>query len=125
MLQSKWSPVIAWYHGLQKDSLNQNYPFGSLDILDPSGTNEIPGAELSLRLDGENGLYEKKWKRFLEWRIKAKTIKVKILPDRKFLQTLDFRTKKVINGVHYLLVEYRGSISKNGMGIAELTLIAL
>jgi len=124
MFQNKWSPLIAFYHGLFPDSKGVNYPFASLDIVDIDGE-LIPGLDLSLRLDGVNGLYEKKWKKYVEWRIKARTGKVKIIPNRKFLQNLRFSKKLMINGVKYLLVEHRGNIDKSGPKISELTLLVL
>ncbi len=124
MFQTKWAPLISYYHGMLPDWQNNDYPFASSDIKDPHG-NAIPGATLSLRLDGDNGLYTKKWKRYIDWRITARTVKVKILPDVQFVRSLKFSKKLVINGVHYLLVEYRGNMSNTGLSIAELTLLAL
>jgi hypothetical protein len=124
MFQTQWTPMIAYYHGMLPDWQNINYPFASSDNRDAHG-NVIPGMSLSLRLDGENGLFAKKWKRYIDWRITARSVKVKILPDIKFLRSLNFSKKLVINGVHYLLVEYRGNIDKNGPKEAELTLLVL
>jgi hypothetical protein len=122
MFQTKWVAGILFYHGMYPDSKAADYPFASNDIYDPSGA-AIDGAELSLRLDGENGLYEKKWKRYLTWRTTTPSVTVRILPDDKFLQGLKFSKKYSINGVNYLIAEYRGSIGRNGAGIAELTLL--
>ena len=122
--QTKWQGLLSYYHGMFPSYPSGTYPFGSPDIYDLWG-NPIPGLELSLKLDGENGIYEKKWKRYLEWRSTAIPVRVKIIPDRKFLQNLLFSKKKMINGVKYLLVEFRGNISKDGPKVAELTLLAL
>ena len=122
MYQTKWVAGILFYHGLYPDSQAADYPFASNDIYDPSGA-AISGSELSLRLDGDNGLYEKKWKRYLTWRTSTPSVTARILPDDNFLQGLKFSKKYTINGVKYLIAEYRGSINRTGAGIAELTLL--
>jgi len=124
MFQTSWTGMLSYYHGMYPCYPDGTYPFGSPDIIDLWG-NPIPGVDLALRLDGENGLYEMKWRKYLEWRIQAKTVKVKILPDRKFMQNMSFSKKLMINGVKYLLVEFRGNIDKAGPKIAELTLLVL
>jgi len=124
MFQTRWSPLVAYYHGMFPDSLNQNYPFASLDILDMNG-DPIPLQSLSLRIDGPNGLFEKKWKRYLSWRIKARPVKVKIIPDETFLRSMKFSSKYTINGVNYLLVDFKGNINSSGPGVAELCLLVL
>ncbi len=122
--QTKWTPMLAYYHGMFPSYPSGQYPFASPDIYDLWG-NQIPGVELSLLLDGPHGLFEKKWRKYVQWRIQAIVVKVKIIPDRQFLKNLSFSKPKMINGMKYLLVEFRGNISKDGPKVAELTLLAL
>jgi hypothetical protein len=122
MFQSNWKPGIVWYHGLQNDGNSDLYPFASSGITDLAGFT-IPGASLSLTLDGASGLYEQKWKTYLDWRITAKPVKVYIIPDHTFLHTLKFSKKVQFNGMQYLIAEARGNISKYGPGVWELSLL--
>lgn len=122
--QTRWQGLFAYYHGVFPCYPSGQYPFGSPDINDLWG-NQIPGIELSLLLDGPNGLFEKKWRKYLEWRTGAVVVKARIIPDRQFLKNLSFSKPKMINGVKYLLVEFRGNISKDGPKVAELTLLVM
>lgn len=121
--KTEWKPGIVWYHGLYNDNLGEAYPFASSGIISPGGST-IPGATLSLTLDGASGLYEKKWKTYLNWRINAKPVTVQIVPDRSFLQNFRFKKKVTINAVRYLIVDVRGNIGINGPEVFELSLLA-
>ncbi len=120
--QSEWSPLIAWYHGLRNDSQGNPYPFASAGTTDYNG-NAIPGADLALTLDGENGLLAKKWQRYLNWRLMAKPAKVRIVPSLEFLRTFKFRKKVRINGVTYLITQARGNVDRSGPGVWQLSLL--
>ncbi len=120
--QTEWQPTIVWYHGLKNDSNGNAYPYASASNLDPDG-NAISGMDLALTLDGESGLYEKKWKDYLTWRLSAKPIKVFIRPDHEFLRTFKFKRKLKINGVTYLAAQVRGTYKNKIAGIWELSLL--
>lgn len=124
MFQQEWAPSIVYYHGLYPDNQTNDYPFASPDIIDPDHE-EIDGMDISLRMGGDNGIYNKRWKRFAEWRIQAKEVVVPILPDAEFLRSLKFSRKYIINGVRYIAAEFRGNISRRGPEPAELTLLKL
>ncbi|KAF0200647.1 MAG: hypothetical protein FD170_3396 [Bacteroidetes bacterium] len=124
MYQTKWMPGVLYYHGMVKDNHDNDYPFASPGITDPDG-NTITGLDFSLKLEGENGLYEKKWKRFAEWRINAREVIVPILPDSEFIRTLRFNRKYMIDGVRYIIAEFRCNISSQGPEPGELTMLRL
>ena len=122
MFQAEWVPLLAYYHGLYPDTQDNDYPYANSDIVDPDG-NIITGMQISLRLQGENGLWEKRWKRFAEWRLTAKEVVYPILPDNDFLRKLKFNKKYIINGVRYIMVDFRGAISRRGPEPSEITLL--
>ncbi|PKN85402.1 MAG: hypothetical protein CVU46_11155 [Chloroflexi bacterium HGW-Chloroflexi-8] len=124
MYQTKWMPGVLWYHGMVKDNQENDYPFASPGIKYPDGAT-IPGMNFSLKLEGETGLYTKKWKRFAEWRINAREVVVPILPDSEFIRTLRFNRKYMIDGVRYIIAEFRCNISSHGPEPGELTMLRL
>jgi hypothetical protein len=120
--QTDWQPGVVWYHGMKNDSDGNPYPFASAGITDHAG-NTISGATLALTLDGSNGLFEKKWKTYLEWRLATKPVRVLIQPTAGFLRAFSFAKKVRFNGSNYLVAEMRGNILRTGPGTFELTLL--
>lgn len=113
--------ALVSYWGLCQDSNGSNYPFASNDVFDYNG-NKIPSANLALRPDGVYGLYEKKWKKFIQWRLASPGEFV----IQKYLSPLEinnldwFRWHK-IHGVDYLLKEIRFNIHNDHISIAEIS----
>lgn len=113
--------ILLFYRGLQKDSLDDDYPLGSNTVYDYAG-DKIPGADLSLRLDGQYGLFEKKWKNFIEWRLNSPgeyKLQKYIAPLE--IHQLDWFRWHKIHGVDYLLKEIRFNIRHDRLSIAEIT----
>jgi hypothetical protein len=123
--QTEWLPGIVWYHGMKYDDsgfFKILYPFASADLKDLEG-NDITDSPFTLRLDGENNLFDKKWKTYLDWRAQAKPVMVQIQPTAEFLRSFKFSKKVRFNGSNYLIAEMRGNISRTGPGVFELQLL--
>ena len=65
-----FSKYLLFYRGMQPDSQNNNYPLGSNDVYDYAG-NLISGANLSLRWNGQYGLWENRHRHWVEWLMKT------------------------------------------------------
>lgn len=86
------------YHGMIPDSNGSLYPYGSSDSFDRVG-NLLPDSSLSIRWDGETGLYNHVWKDYLTW-WKTKKMVTWIITDPSHLE---FSKRYEIAGNHYLL----------------------
>jgi hypothetical protein len=118
--RSKSQYALIPYWGLQKDASNQDYPFASNDVYNYGGT-KIDHANIALRPDGDCGLYEKKWKRFIQWRLESPGV-FKIMKHFTALELSQlnwFRWHK-IHGVDYLLKEVRFNIKNDRLSIAQI-----
>jgi len=71
---------------------------GSSDNLDIDG-NLIPGANLTLKNEGEHGIFNQLWREYLTWWMQRKQVNWMI----KNPSLLDFAAKYAINHNHYLL----------------------
>lgn len=96
--KNPFTPRVLLYQGLQKDSNEDDVPMGSSDNLDING-NLIPGANLTLKNEGEYGIYNQLWKKYLAWWIQRKQVNWMIENP----SIIDFATKYAINRNHYLL----------------------
>lgn len=95
------------------------YPFASYDVYGLEGQ-KIPEANLSLKWDGEYGIYERFAKEFIYWFNNiAKPVTILIQPTVEDLFT-DFSKKKRINGIDYIFDEIRGEIKGDTMSVAEV-----
>jgi hypothetical protein len=117
----EWKPLIVWYHGLKTDSAGGTYPFGSADCIDRAG-NIISDVPHSLKLQGFKNIYEARWKRYLNWRISAKPVRVNIIPDKAFLRNFQFSKTVRFGAVNYLVAQARGNINRLGPDVWELLL---
>ena len=99
---------------------NHKYPLGSNDVYDAFG-DKIPEANLSLRWDGEHGIYEKYAKDFIYWKneiAKAVTLFYQPVAEDLFF---DFSKKQRVNGIDYLFDEMRFEIRADGsFSLAEV-----
>ena len=118
--KSKSVYALIPYWGLQKDNANENYPFASSDVYSYSRT-KIDHANISLLPLGDYGLYEKKWKKFIQWRLQSPgEFKImKQLSPLEISQLNWFRWYK-IHGVDYLFQEVRFNIKNNRIGTAQI-----
>jgi len=89
---------LLFYHGMMADSVGTLYPYGSSDSFDRVG-NPLPDSNLSIRWDGETGLYNQLWKDYLTW-WKTKKMVTWIITDPT---SLEFSKIYEIAGNHYLL----------------------
>ncbi len=95
------------------------YPLGTNDVYDGQLA-KIPEANLSLKWDGEYGIYERFAKEFIYWFNNiAKRVTILIQPTVEDL-FMDFSMKKRINGIDYLIDEIRGEITGDKLSVAEV-----
>ncbi|MBL7105808.1 MAG: hypothetical protein ISS18_15900 [Bacteroidales bacterium] len=94
---------LLFYRGLQHDSLNASYPLGSNDVYDYGG-NKISNANISLKFDGDYGLYNNFWSDYFNWilNITTKVILKKLFSPIEINQ-FDFSKKYRHNGIDYLI----------------------
>jgi hypothetical protein len=112
--------ILLFYHGLHDDNDDNPYPFASNDVYDYAG-DKITGADLALRLDSDYGLYIKKWKSFIDWRLDSPaTYKFRKAITATEIAQLDWFRWHNILGVDYLLKEIRFNIRNNHLTIAEI-----
>lgn len=116
-----WKPAIIWYHGMRNDGEFNAYPFASYDIYDLN--KKRMNVPFAIALDGEDNLFDHKWKNYLNWRLDAKPVKIKIQPSMEFLRNFRFAKKVRFNGSNYLVADMRGNIKRNGPDVFELTLL--
>jgi hypothetical protein len=86
------------YQGMVPNSLGVRYPYGSSDNLDPAGE-PLENANLSLKWQGESGLYAQLWRSYLNWWNRRKVVTWLIADPSR----LDFFTVYEINNSNYLL----------------------
>lgn len=109
------------YHGfitIHESTQTKKYPLGTNDVYDGELT-KIPEANLSLKWDGEYGIYNKYAKEFIYWfnnLTKPVTIIFQLTPADLFI---DFSMKIRVNGINYLIDEIRGEIKDNKMSVVE------
>ncbi|MBE0663719.1 MAG: hypothetical protein IH597_14790 [Bacteroidales bacterium] len=112
--------ALVHYRGLQTDSNAANYPMASNDVNDYNN-DKISDANLGLRPDGQYGLYEKRWKNFIQWRLSSPgeyTIEKHLTPLE--ISNLDWFKWHKILGVDYLFKEIRFSIRNDHITVAEI-----
>ena len=112
--------TLLFYHGMQNDINNAEYPFASNDVFDLND-NKISHASLSLRPDGTYGLYEKRWKNFIQWRLSSPgeyTIEKHLTPLE--ISNLDWFKWHKILGVDYMIKEIRFNIRNDHITVAEI-----
>jgi hypothetical protein len=133
--KSEFSKSLLFYHGLRQDSQLNLYPLASSDIYDYAGNPIVfesvsgsgdPGYvhDLSLRWDGPNGLYEKKYKHWIDLMIKSRGIwKFKAHLSPLQLSHIDLFTW--YNGPEYkfLIKEIRYNIFHDKISIAEIEIL--
>jgi hypothetical protein len=96
----------------------KKYPLGTNDVYNAFG-DKIPEANLSLKWDGEYGIYEKYAKTYVRWfNEEANPITMVFQPTVEDL-FMDFSEKKRINGINYLIDEIRGEIKDDIIMPAE------
>ncbi|MBW6491857.1 MAG: hypothetical protein K0B15_11765 [Lentimicrobium sp.] len=71
---SDFSTSLLFYRGLQYDSLGKLYPLGTPDVFNYLGERVVTEghtATLSLRWDGEFGLYNKRYKKWIDFLLRS------------------------------------------------------
>ncbi|HBB90844.1 MAG TPA: hypothetical protein DC042_03780 [Bacteroidales bacterium] len=105
---------FLFYRGMVADSTGTPYPYGSSDAFDSNGE-LLPGASLSLKWQGETGLYNQLWKDYLTWWKKRKVVTWTITDP----SLLDFFTVYEIDNNHYILKNRSISLQYEGVQPGE------
>ncbi|MFA5816668.1 MAG: hypothetical protein WC865_13730 [Bacteroidales bacterium] len=101
---------FLFYRGMVADSIGTLYPYGSSDAFDSAGE-LLPDASLSLKWQGDTGLYNQLWKDYLTWWKKRKVVTWTITDPSQ----LDFFTVYEINNNHYILKNRSISLQYEGV----------
>jgi hypothetical protein len=101
---------FLFYRGMVEDSTGTPYPYGSSDAFDSAGE-ILPDASLSLKWQGDTGLYNQLWKDYLTWWKKRKVVTWTIADPSK----LDFFTVYEIDNNHYILKNRSISLQYQGV----------
>jgi len=89
------------YHGLKKDSNDDDYPFGSWNNFD-FGNNKV--GDLQLSFNGTYGIYEQLWKNFVDWKLnRAQTFETWINFPSYLLFNFPWEKKFRIRNTNYLV----------------------
>lgn len=111
--------VYTYETVIQVSDEEKLYPLLTNDVYDGQLT-KIPEANLSLKWDGQYGIYERFAKEFITWyNTMAKPVTILMQPTVEDL-FMDFSVKKRINGIDYLLDEIRGEITGDKLSVAEV-----
>lgn len=94
---------FLFYRGIvETDPSNWEYPLGTFEDRDFDG-NEITGANTNLIWEGDKGLYNRFWKKYLAWRESAKEMDVLIYLTELDYINLNFGRKVQIHGVNFFI----------------------
>jgi hypothetical protein len=133
VFKADFSKSLLFYHGLRFDNQEMLYPLASSDVYDYAGnpvTFEASSGypaythSLSLKWDGENGLYEKRYKNWLDvlmrsrgfWRLKAHLSPLQ-------LSQIDWFTWYNGPGYKFMIKEIRFNIRHDKISEAELDIL--
>ena len=97
-------------------------PYGSFD--NKYANYIIPGANVSLKWDGPNGLVRNFWEKWLYWlnNVAKDVSGVKTFTPAELI-SFDFRRKYAAGGINYFVKEIRLDLSENSISPAEVDLI--
>jgi len=112
---------LLFYRGIKTDSTGTNsVPLGTPDVYDYF-KNKIPEANLSLRWEGEYGLYEKLWKPVIEdFILKTRQVEIQRIISPIQLRQLDFSEKYRARGIDYIYDEITIPVSETTIGPASI-----
>jgi hypothetical protein len=106
-------PIIV-----QDGDFEKVYPLGTNDVYDGQ-LNKIPEANLSLKWDGDYGIYKMYAKDFIRFYNNAIPVTIQFKPRLSDL-LMKFEQWKRVNGVDYLVDEIRFSVRNEDISIAEM-----
>ncbi len=99
---SKVSPRVTFYRGIQADIHGHSYPMGSSDNFDQAG-NVIPGKNYSMAWDGQYGLYSTWWKQYVNMRHFGRKVVRQVRLTHTDLASLDFTRKIRVENANYII----------------------
>lgn len=130
VFRSEFSKSLLFYHGLRYDNQEMLYPLASSDIYDYAGnpitfeaSSESPAYthSLSLRWDGENGLYEKRYKKWLDMLVNSRGFfTIQAAMSALQLSQLDWFEWYTGPGYKFMVKEARFNIYNDHLSVAEM-----
>lgn len=119
MGKNDFSLRLLFYRGLQTGYLVDNSPmtYPMATSLDKDYDYSSIG-NYTLAIDGENGIYQKWGKKWLDFKQNTRIIEKNVRLTQTDIQNLDFSRKKRINNVNYLLAKIDFTDTMQGMKIA-------
>ena len=115
---------IAFYRGMRPTSDGKFYPMGSSKYLDVNG-NSIPGCSIDLFWNNQEGLYEKFWKKWVEFLLGSNQVTIRKVINTQEIVNLDFSRKYMYNSRLYFIREVSFTISHAGFSTAEFVLMTI
>jgi len=117
-LNNPFSPRLLFYRGLQSNGPNTggytNYPLGSSYVYNWW---HVQKGNYSLTWDGDYGLYEKFWKKYLYWIMSRRKLVKKIINfSATDLADIDMSKIYMIDGTKYLIKNIQVNVSSRGIG---------
>jgi len=131
---STFSKSLLFYHGLRQDSQLNLYPLASNNIYDFAGNPIVfesveggdPGYthDLSLRWDGPNGLYEKRYKHWINLMLKSRGVwRLTAHLSPLQLSKIDWFTWYNGPGYKFLIKEIRFNINHDKISVADIDIL--
>jgi hypothetical protein len=125
--KSEFSTSLLFYRGLQYDSQGKLYPLGTPDVDNYAGERVVTEgheATLSLRWDGEYGLYNNRYKKWIDFRLKSPgTWEFRASMTPLQIAGISFLKWYTIQGNRYLIKEMNFNIYNDH--ISEVKLLAV
>jgi len=116
---------ITFYRGMQPAYPDDKlYPMGCSSIYDVAG-DQIPGADTDLFMAGNNGLFEKYWKGWLNFIQRSRLVTVYKVIDTQEVLTLDFTKKYLFENRLFFIKELSFVLTHKGYSVAELKLMSI
>lgn len=121
VFKTDYTHAILFYHGLHPDDQGNLYPFASFGNLDLA---DDKIHTLSLRFDGEDGLYEKRYKKWIDLMLNSRGFwRFQALLSPVQLSQIDFFKWYSDGENRFLLKEIKFNIKKDRVSLAELDVL--
>lgn len=90
-----------------------------------SQTASINAANYDEKFSGTNGLYEKRWKYWLHYRLRRRAIKMPIEFFLREMNRFDFESPVLLDRKTFLVSEIDGEVTHQGLGISDVELYTM
>ncbi|MHC1775728.1 MAG: hypothetical protein AB9834_09975 [Lentimicrobium sp.] len=126
--KSEFSTSLLFYRGLQYDSQGKLYPLGTPDVYNYAGERVVTEgheATLSLRWDGEFGLYNNRYNKWIDFRLKSPgTWEFRASMTPMQIAGISFLKWYTIQGHRYLIKEMNFNIYNDHISEVKLQAVS-